>query len=129
MNRSKTTQKGIAGEEIALRFLERKGYSLIERNFRKPWGEIDLILTKDSIVHFVEVKTVERSISSQISREIDYRPEEMVTPGKLQKVVRTAMLYMESRRDEREYQIDVVGVIMDADKRVARCRLFEQVLE
>ena len=80
-------------------------------------------------MHFIEVKAVSRSIGEDISREIDYRPEEMVTNHKIKKVARTASLYMESKRDVREYQIDVVGVIMDNEKRIARCRLFEQVLD
>lgn len=129
MHKSKTSQKGAIGEDIALGFLERKGYSLIERNFRKPWGEIDLIMEKGRTVHFIEVKAVERTIDTRISREIEYRPEEMVTTSKLRKVARTATLYMENKKDDREYQLDVVGVIMDPDKRIARCRFFEQVLE
>ncbi len=116
------------GEEIACQFLARKGYAVVERNYQKPWGEIDIIAVKGREVRFIEVKTVTREISGA-GDELEYRPEEMVTREKLKKVVRTASLYMEQSKDEREYQIDVVGVIMDPEKRVARCRLFEQVIE
>ena len=129
MFKSATSQTGAVGEEIASKFLERKGYTIVEMNYRKPWGEIDIIAEKDRIVHFVEVKAVSRKVTDVISREMDYRPEELVTEGKLKKVARTAVLYMENKRDEREYQIDVIGVLMDVEKRMAKCRFFEQVLE
>ncbi|MCR4281199.1 MAG: YraN family protein [Candidatus Kaiserbacteria bacterium] len=120
---------GRDGEDIACQFLERKGFKILERNYRKPWGEIDIIAEKAGIVRFVEVKAVSRESLPDISREMDYRPEEMVTSSKLKKVARTAVLYMENKRDKREYQIDVVGVIMDQATRKARCRLIEQALE
>ncbi|PIR82561.1 hypothetical protein COU20_02065 [Candidatus Kaiserbacteria bacterium CG10_big_fil_rev_8_21_14_0_10_59_10] len=120
---------GALGEKIAARFLETKGYRVVERNYRKPWGEIDLIAEKEGIMRFVEVKSVSREALPDISREMDNRPEELVDRRKLQKIARAAALYMESRGDKREYQIDVVGVIMDVVSRKARCRLFEQALE
>ncbi|HWO07293.1 MAG TPA: YraN family protein [Candidatus Paceibacterota bacterium] len=129
MHKSKTSRTGSLGEDIASQFLTGRGFAIVERNFRKPWGEIDLIAEKDGIIHFVEVKAVSRALDQDGSYEIDYRPEEMVTRSKLHKVVRTATLYMESHNDRREFQIDVLGVVMDPEKRVARCRLFEQVLE
>ena len=52
----------------------------------------------------------------------------MAHPAKLRKVARTAELYMNSKNDSREFQIDVVGVYLDMKTRQARCRLFEQVL-
>lgn len=126
--RTEKRRRGDVGEEIACQFLARKGYAVVERNYQKPWGEIDIIAIKGREVRFIEVKTVTREISGA-GDELEYRPEEMVTREKLKKVVRTASLYMEQNKDEREYQVDVVGVIMDPQKRVARCRLFEQVIE
>ena len=120
---------GTLGEDIACQFLEGKGFKIIERNYRKPWGEIDIIALKGNIVRFVEVKAVSRETIPDVSREMDYRPEEMVTKDKLRKIARTVALYMETKRDKREYQIDVVGVIMSESTRTARCRLLEQVLE
>lgn len=112
---------GKGGEDIACQFLQRNGYKIIDRNYRRKWGEIDIIAVKDDIVRFVEVKAVSRESP-------DYRPEELVHRTKLRKVARTASLYMEEKRDNREYQVDVVGVIMNVVTRTARCRLFEQAL-
>lgn len=113
---------GKGGEDIACQFISRKGYKIIERNYRRKWGEIDIIAVKGDCVRFVEVKAVSRESP-------DYRPEELVHRTKLRKLARTAALYMEERNDDREFQIDVVGVIMNQATRMARCRLFEQALE
>src|SRR3989344_317033 len=120
---------GRTGEDIAAQFIERKGFKILARNYRKPWGEIDIIAEKGGVVRFVEVKAVSRERLPDVSREMDYRPEEMVDSRKLRKLARTAALYMEAHKDKREFQIDVVGVIMVAATRTARCRLFEQALE
>jgi|GEM_PF-63350 len=57
----KTTEKqllGNLGESISVRFLMKHGFSIICRNYRKKWGEIDIIAQRAGNLHFVEVKTV-----------------------------------------------------------------------
>ncbi len=128
MHKSKTSSTGALGEEIAAIFLRKKGYTVLEMNFRRPWGEIDIIAEKGGVIRFVEVKTISVSLES-ISRESEYyRPEEQIHSAKLRKIVRTAQAYMAGKGDGREYQIDAVGVLMDSSSRRARCRLFEQIL-
>lgn len=122
-NRTDKQKTGAIGESIAETFLKQKGYKIIFKNYRKKWGEIDIIAEKQNTVRFIEVKTVSRE-----SRAV-HRPEELVDRRKLSKVARTAALYMETTRDSREFQLDVVGVIMDKASRTAQCRLFEQALE
>lgn len=120
---------GRLGEGIASQFLESKGFKVIARNYRKPWGEIDIIAEMSGVVRFVEVKSVSAENLPDVSREMsNYRPEEQVHPLKLRKIARTAEIYMNERGDDREYQIDVVGVFLNTKERKARCRLFEQVL-
>ena len=120
---------GALGEELARQFLARKGFNIIIMNYRKPYGEIDIIAEKSGVVRFVEVKAVTREPSADISRVTDhYRPEEMAHESKLRKVARTAQAYMAETKDDRDYQVDVVGVLMDSMNRRAVCRLFEQVL-
>ena len=120
---------GGIGENIAAEFLRRKGFEILQMNYLKPWGEIDIIAAKEGVVRFVEVKSVSREPSQDISRENnDHRPEELVHQFKLQKVARTAEMYMNDTGDQRDFQIDVVGVFLDFKNRKAKCRLFEQVL-
>ena len=128
MLKSKTSQTGALGEDIARQFLERKGFKVIEMNYRKPWGEIDIIALKNNEVRFIEVKAVSGDLDSFSRESNSYRPEEQIHPTKLKKIVRTALLYMAHKEDDREYQIDAVGVILDTITRKARCRLFEQIL-
>ena len=60
MDENARKRVGQIGEDIACQFLERKGFKVLERNYRKPWGEIDIIAEKDGIVRFVEVKAFSR---------------------------------------------------------------------
>ena len=128
-SRRSTKEVGNTGESVAAEFLTRKGFKIIERNYRKPWGEVDIIAEKSGVVRFIEVKSVSRESSQDISRETnEHRPEEMVHESKLRKIARTAEMYMNAKNDPRDYQIDVVGVFLDFKSRKARCRLLEQVL-
>ena len=128
-NRTEKRKLGDIGENIACEFLKKHSFEIIERNYLRKWGEIDIIAEKGNIVRFIEVKSVSRDTLPDISREMDYRPEELVDLRKLRKLARTASLYMEEKDDDREYQIDVIGVIMSATSRTARCRMIEQALE
>ncbi len=120
---------GNVGEGIAVTFLESKGFEIVERNYLRTWGEIDIIAIKGDSVRFVEVKAVSRESFGDISREKEgYRPEEQVHPAKLKRLCRTAEMYMNEKGDDRDFQVDVVAVCMDTKRRVARCRLYEQVL-
>jgi len=54
---------GQIGEDCAVKYLENRGYKILERNYRKKYGEIDIIALKDSILHFVEVKSKSGNVS------------------------------------------------------------------
>lgn len=71
---------GALGESIACKYLREKGYRILERNYRKSWGEIDIVAQKGQCTHFFEVKTVEGSNA--------IRPEENLHSGKVQRVLR-----------------------------------------
>ena len=51
---------GKLGEMLIVKHLRNKGYALVESNYRKGYGEIDLIMKKDGKIYFIEVKTVSR---------------------------------------------------------------------
>ena len=57
---SKTQKIGEIGEKLACMFLMKHGFKVLDRNYRKKWGEIDIIAQKDDILRFIEVKTVSR---------------------------------------------------------------------
>jgi putative endonuclease len=121
---------GKIGEDIACRFLMKHGFSVLERNYLKKWGEIDIIAKKEGKLHFIEVKTVSCENIASISRETDaYRPEENVHEEKLKRLARTIQSYLiEKREGESEWQFDVAGVFYDEKKRQAKVRLTSDVV-
>ena len=58
MPQTEKQKTGNLGEELTASFLEGKGYKIIERNYRKKWGEIDIVAELDGVLHFVEVKAL-----------------------------------------------------------------------
>jgi len=136
---AKTSKRRIGdlGEDVACRWLEGRGYKVVERNYLKPWGEIDIVAQKASRLYFVEVKTAclpTRQVSRESqnisgSREI-YRPEENVHPAKLKRLHRAVQTYLLDRKvaENREWQIDVACVYLDFSTRKARVELLENVI-
>ena len=51
---------GEIGENVAAKFLMKHGFAILDRNYTKKWGEIDIVAEKDNLLHFVEVKSVVR---------------------------------------------------------------------
>lgn len=91
---------GFDCENKACKFLENSGYEIVERNFRKKFGEIDIIAKKGEILHFVEVKSTNKKY------EVAYR----ITPLKFQKIIKTAQFYMQKFALSNDFQIDLVCV-------------------
>jgi len=123
----KTTKEiGDLGEKIAKKYLENKGFKVIAQNYRKKWGEIDLIAVRKSVYHFVEVKSVARE--KPPAGEGEYRPEENVHPQKLKRLHRAIETYLAEYNVESDWQLDVVGVFLNLKDRKAHCRILENVL-
>lgn len=124
-----TRETGQLGEDIACKYLVRNGFKVLMRNYRCKVGEIDIVALKDNVIHIVEVKALScTSLPSKETPHDKYRPEEQVHSAKLRKLARLAEMYMMQHKETLEYQIDAIGVFIDRNKRIARCRLFEQVL-
>lgn len=94
---------GKEGERIAERYLAKKGYKLVERNYRCRAGEVDLILLDRRVIVFVEVKTR--------SGQRFGTPLEAVAPRKQQKMIRAAQFFLSTKGlYQREARFDVVGI-------------------
>ncbi len=106
------SELGAAGEKAAAKYLEGKKYKIIDRNYLKPWGEIDLIaLAPDKTLVFVEVKTVSGDTPMITA-------EEQVTASKLSKVKRTCELYANEHEklSKNGWRIDVLAInLVDKD--------------
>ena len=94
------TRTGVLGEELAEIMLLEKGYTILARNFRCRYGEIDIIAAKNGVLAFVEVKT--RLFGSC------GRGSESVTAAKRQKIRRCALCYIsmcQRRFEAIEFQV------------------------
>jgi putative endonuclease len=129
---AKHNETGATGENIATKYVEDKGFSVIDRNYRKKWGELDIISQKDGILHFIEVKTVSRkSYGGKFEQEINnYRPEDNMHPWKLQRLRRAIQTYLleKYRSKEPEWQFDLACVFLDQERRVAKVRFMENII-
>lgn len=104
--------KGKDGEEIAAKFLKEKGYQIIDQNNSTKFGELDLIVNKNNILIFVEVKFK--------TTEDFGTPEEMIGKSKLAQVKRTAEMYLLTNPDMAnkfdKYQIDAVCIVEETGR-------------
>ena len=116
---------GFLAENIAARYLMEQGYQVIARNYRKPWGEIDVIATKAGVVCFVEVKANHRQFAG------DFNPESRVNPRKLSKIIKTASLYLEYelRRPGTGWQVDIVSVTFNKQAQSANIKHFKNIAQ
>lgn len=116
---------GQIGEELAARFLEGKGYRVIARNYRKPWGEIDIIASLGHSLRFVEVKTVSR----ENLLPTEYRAEDNVHPAKIKRIHRALQSYLDEKdiTGDSDWQIDLVTVTLIEEKKQAKVEFFEAI--
>jgi putative endonuclease len=100
---------GEQGETIAARHLKKKGYKILERNYRTKLGEIDIIASDKDTIVFVEVK-------SRRSWQFG-NPKEAVTFEKQRKISKVALYYLKSNnRSNSRARFDVVAVTVTRDK-------------
>jgi putative endonuclease len=124
------TQKqevGTLGEKIACNFLKSKGYEIVDRNYRKKFGEIDIICTKGKDLVFVEVKSVSLDNVSRETASDAYRPEDNVHKDKIKRVERTIQVYLQERRipDQQEWSLVVITVEIDTKNKTSRVKLLK----
>ena len=118
------TELGQKGERTAARFLRRQGYRVLERNFRCTAGEIDLVVFRDGVIAFVEVRS--RMAPAQVD------PMSTVTRSKQQRLIRAAHRYAALHNLHREdvvLRFDVVAVLFDVGGRPNDVRHVENAFQ
>jgi putative endonuclease len=92
--------KGNIAEQRALEYLFENGFSIVEQNFYSRFGEIDIIVAKDGVLHFVEVKSGD-----------DYEKAiQNITRSKLSKLLKTGDVYMKKNGFDGDFEYDAVVV-------------------
>ncbi|MFC7357771.1 YraN family protein [Jejudonia soesokkakensis] len=106
---------GNLGEELAVQYLLRKSYKILERNWTFQKAEIDIIAQKENQLVIVEVKT----------RNSDFfgDPQNFVTPGKIKLLVKAANEYIISNHIDLEARFDIIAVLKN--QKVEKVEHFE----
>ena len=117
----KRRDTGILGEKIARDFLKRRGYRILETNYRCPEGEIDIVAKqKDSLV-FIEVRSKTTANFGS--------PEESITRAKMHKLRTVAAYFQQTHEDlPSAWRIDMVAVELDQKNKPTRIELIENAV-
>lgn len=103
MNKLNNVQKGKIGEDKAAKYLARRFYKILEKNYRRKTGEIDIIAKKSGYIIFIEVK-YRKNLSKGL-------PREAVTPYKQGQIRRTANMYIAENNIDSPMRFDVIEII------------------
>ncbi len=110
LNRPTSVAAGAGAEDIACTHLENSGLSLVERNYRCPAGEIDLIMRDRDGLVFVEVRYRRHDAFGSAA--------ESVSSAKQSRIVTTAAHYLQRQRGEPPCRFDVVAIGGEAPHRI-----------
>ena len=113
---------GFWAEDYVAQYLRSKNYSILGRNYKKPWGEIGIIAEKSGVLIFVEVKASK-------SGSVGFEPENRANPEKLRRLMRAVETYLASKKysPEQERQIDIVALTLNQDRGVVKIKHFKNV--
>ena len=115
-------ETGVAGEKVALNYLKKHGYRIVETNYRNRFGEIDIIARHKNYFVFVEVR-------SKKSRDYG-SPEESITPVKARHLRAAARFYYQSHVGlPEDWRIDVIAVELDEHDKPERINLIQNAIE
>jgi len=105
---SDTKELGNQGEDFASSFLLKKGYKIVNRNWKMGANEIDIIAENDDFIVFIEVKT----------RSDNYleHPYTAVTTSKQKTIIRIADHYLRRYNIDKECRFDIISVVKNNDK-------------
>lgn len=95
---------GSAYEDAAISYLQKKGYAILDRNYKNKFGEIDIIAKKNQLISFVEVKYRQDEKFGNAAEAVNVR--------KLQKIYRVSQIYLLEHKEYYNFQfeIDVLAI-------------------
>ena len=126
---SKSQKIGELGEAVACSFLEKHGFLILERNYTKKWGEIDIVAEKKNKRYFIEVKSKSVSSLDFVSNENDIRPEDNMHIWKIKRLRRVVETYLINKRlGHIDWQFDLAVVYLDIEKRLARVKIVDNII-
>jgi putative endonuclease len=103
-----SVDKGRQGEDLAVKYLGKNGYKILERNFRSKLGEIDIIAREKKDIVFIEVKT-------RSSADFGY-PEESVGRQKQERIKNCASFYLQKKNINLPVRFEVLSILKKKEK-------------
>lgn len=94
---------GAAGEKLACRYLKRSGYKILERGYKNPFGEVDIIAAKKDTVAFIEVKTRQS--------ETYGAPSEAVNARRREKYIQAAKYFFLGKEIDVTVRFDIIEIL------------------
>ena len=130
MAKNKHISIGRLGEDIAVGYLQRRGFLVLSRNYRKKWGELDIVVKKNGVVHFVEVKAGSwHTTKWPVEGDPIYRPEDHMHAEKCSRMARAVQTYLlECGLEDTTWTADLVVVLINTETRKARVRVVPDIL-
>lgn len=127
---------GQIGENVSVKHFVKLGFKILDRNYCKKWGEIDIIAKKDNILHFIEVKSVSCETFSSVksgSSDVSYEtlhPEENIHYWKRKRLARVIQTYLMEKNVscETEWQVDMIAVFLNMKTKKAKIRFTENII-
>jgi len=116
------TEFGYFAQDLAVQWLRERNYEILDQNFRRPWGEVDVICQKDDVIVFIEVKANKREYPG-------FEPELRVNHDKIERIIRTARTYLAYKKlpDKQEWRIDVLSVTLVKEREIAKIRHYKNI--
>ena len=105
---------GQLGEQLACEHLERRGFDIVERNYRTRWGELDIIAYDGQSLIFCEVKTRRLPCAGVSPLDAVHRPKQV----QLRKMAGRWLIERRSRPYASELRFDAIGVTLDGSGRL-----------
>ncbi len=116
---------GDVGENAVAGRLINTGHIILDRNYLKPWGELDIVSKYKDCIHFIEVKTVTRVTGSPR----DYEAFENIHRWKRKRLSRIIQTYLLDKRiGNSEWQIDAYSVTLDSQGKVITIECLEDIM-
>ncbi|MCD5396262.1 MAG: YraN family protein [Candidatus Pacebacteria bacterium] len=119
-------ETGQFGENLAIQYLQKKGYKILDKNFTyfsrqgKKFGEIDIVAEKEGIIVFFEIKT---------QKENKYfDPSERINSKKIKRMQNLAEIWLRKHRlGGRPFEIDLITILLDFENKKAKIEHFKNI--
>lgn len=120
MGKELNLKTGKIGEKLAKEYLKKKGYQIIEENYRTRFSELDLVAKEGKELVFIEVRTRKG--------ESFGRPEESFQIRKLKKLFLAARSYISQKAWKASYRVDAICLVLSRENRLERINHYQAII-